>query len=215
MRYETLHDADRTTVYRRRRCKPALAARFYASESVFALERERLFHAQWFCVGRAEQVPTRGDCLHVHVAGESVLILRGKDDSAARRSTTSAAIAAAGWCARRRCRIRTSRREAVRLRCPPASCVPITRGLTTSMARCARHLTCRFDASMPEGGLLARAGPRRYLGRLHLRESRCDHAGAAVAGAARGARAASSHAIRSRICGAARSSSTTCAPTGK
>jgi phenylpropionate dioxygenase-like ring-hydroxylating dioxygenase large terminal subunit len=61
--------------------QPALAARFYASESVFALERERLFHAQWFCVGRAEQVLTRGECLHVHVAGESVLILRQKDDS--------------------------------------------------------------------------------------------------------------------------------------
>ena len=61
--------------------QPALAARFYASQSVFALERERLFHAQWFCVGRAEQVPSRGDCLHVHVAGESVLILRQKDDS--------------------------------------------------------------------------------------------------------------------------------------
>jgi Rieske 2Fe-2S family protein len=61
--------------------QPALAARFYASESVFALERERLFHAQWFCVGRAEQVPARGDCLHVHVAGESVLVIRGKDDA--------------------------------------------------------------------------------------------------------------------------------------
>jgi Rieske 2Fe-2S family protein len=60
--------------------QPALAARFYASESVFALERERLFHGQWFCAGRAEQVPARGDCLHVHVAGESVLIIRGKDD---------------------------------------------------------------------------------------------------------------------------------------
>ena len=59
----------------------ALAPRFYSSQSVFALERERLFHAQWFCVGRAEQVPSRGDCLHVHVAGESVLILRQKDDS--------------------------------------------------------------------------------------------------------------------------------------
>ena len=59
----------------------ALAPRFYSSESVFALERERLFHAQWFCVGRAELVPARGECLHVHVAGESVLILRQKDES--------------------------------------------------------------------------------------------------------------------------------------
>src|SRR5262245_57133286 len=45
--------------------KPALAARFYESPTVFALERERLFHAQWFCVGRVEQLPARGDCLHV------------------------------------------------------------------------------------------------------------------------------------------------------
>ena len=64
-----------------RELQPALASRFYSSQSVFALERERLFHAQWFCVGRAEQVPSRGDCLHVHVAGESVLILRQTDDS--------------------------------------------------------------------------------------------------------------------------------------
>ena len=61
--------------------QPALAARFYQSASVFALERERVFHAQWFCVGRAEVLPARGDCLHVHVAGESVLIIRGKDDA--------------------------------------------------------------------------------------------------------------------------------------
>lgn len=61
--------------------QPALGARFYSSDSVFALEREKIFHGQWFCAGRAEQVPARGDCLHVHVAGESVLIIRGKDDA--------------------------------------------------------------------------------------------------------------------------------------
>ena len=41
--------------------QPALAARFYQSASVFALERERVFHAQWFCVGRAEVLAARGD----------------------------------------------------------------------------------------------------------------------------------------------------------
>jgi len=61
--------------------KPALAPHFYSSDTVFALERQRIFHAQWFCVGRTEQVPERGDCLHVHVAGESVFVLRQKDDS--------------------------------------------------------------------------------------------------------------------------------------
>jgi len=64
-----------------RELQASLAPHFYSSESVFALERERLFHAQWFCVGRGEQVPSRGDSLHVHVAGESVFILRQDDGS--------------------------------------------------------------------------------------------------------------------------------------
>jgi glycine betaine catabolism A len=59
--------------------KPALAARFYSGEDIFALETERIFHAQWFCVGRMDQLPGKGDCLHVEVAGESVLVLRGRD----------------------------------------------------------------------------------------------------------------------------------------
>ncbi|HEV8331590.1 MAG TPA: aromatic ring-hydroxylating dioxygenase subunit alpha [Steroidobacteraceae bacterium] len=64
-----------------RELQPSLAPHFYSSQSIFALERERLFHAQWFCVGRAEQVPARGDSLHVHVAGESVFIVRQEDGS--------------------------------------------------------------------------------------------------------------------------------------
>jgi phenylpropionate dioxygenase-like ring-hydroxylating dioxygenase large terminal subunit len=60
--------------------KPALAPHFYSSEEVFRLETARIFHNQWFCVGRAEQVPEKGDCLHVSVAGESVLVLRGRDN---------------------------------------------------------------------------------------------------------------------------------------
>jgi Rieske 2Fe-2S family protein len=61
--------------------KPALAAHFYSSPDVFRLETERLFHAEWFCVGRAEQLAKAGDCLHVAVAGESILVLRGRDDA--------------------------------------------------------------------------------------------------------------------------------------
>jgi phenylpropionate dioxygenase-like ring-hydroxylating dioxygenase large terminal subunit len=61
--------------------KPALDPRFYASADVFRLETGRIFHEQWFCVGRAEQVPESGDCLHVNVAGESVFVLRGRDRS--------------------------------------------------------------------------------------------------------------------------------------
>ena len=60
--------------------KPALAPRFYSSTDVFRLEAERIFYEQWFCVGRVDQVPAPGDCLHVAVVGESVLVLRGRDD---------------------------------------------------------------------------------------------------------------------------------------
>jgi Rieske 2Fe-2S family protein len=59
--------------------RPSLAPRFYASAEVFRLETERIFHGQWFCVGREEQLPEPGDCLHVSVAGESLLVLRGRD----------------------------------------------------------------------------------------------------------------------------------------
>lgn len=60
--------------------KPALDARFYNSADVFQVEKERIFHARWFCVGRADQIPAQGDCLHVSVAGEGVLVIRGRDD---------------------------------------------------------------------------------------------------------------------------------------
>ena len=59
--------------------QPALPAHFYTGSGVFTLETRRIFHDQWFCAGRAEQVPEPGDCLHVEVAGESVIVLRGRD----------------------------------------------------------------------------------------------------------------------------------------
>jgi Rieske 2Fe-2S family protein len=61
--------------------KPALEARFYSSPDVFRIETQRLFHGQWFCVGRADQLPASGDCLHVSVLGESIVVLRGRDDA--------------------------------------------------------------------------------------------------------------------------------------
>jgi Rieske 2Fe-2S family protein len=63
--------------------KSALAPKFYQSAEIFTLETERIFHGQWFCVGREAQIPERGDYLHVSVAGEQVIVVRGKDDSLA------------------------------------------------------------------------------------------------------------------------------------
>jgi len=59
--------------------KSALAPQFYSSPEIFSLETRKIFHGQWFCVGRLDQIPGKGDCLLVEVAGESVIVLRGRD----------------------------------------------------------------------------------------------------------------------------------------
>ncbi len=61
--------------------KSALPAHFYSSPEIFARETRHIFHAEWFCVGRMDQIPDRGDCLKVDVAGESAIVLRGRDGS--------------------------------------------------------------------------------------------------------------------------------------
>jgi glycine betaine catabolism A len=61
--------------------KPALAPRFYRSQELFEVERQRIFNTQWFCVGRAEQLANRGDYLLVSVAGESVIVVRARADA--------------------------------------------------------------------------------------------------------------------------------------
>ena len=61
--------------------KPTLAPEFYLSPDIFALEAKKIFLSEWFCVGRLDQVPDKGDCLLVEVAGESVIVLRGRDEA--------------------------------------------------------------------------------------------------------------------------------------
>jgi phenylpropionate dioxygenase-like ring-hydroxylating dioxygenase large terminal subunit len=48
----------------------------YRSARQFALERDLIFHGDWFLVGRDELIAGRGDYLHADVAGESVLVVR-------------------------------------------------------------------------------------------------------------------------------------------
>jgi len=52
---------------------------FYLSPEIFARERERIFAREWVLVARDEQVPSPGDYLVVDVAGESILLVRGRD----------------------------------------------------------------------------------------------------------------------------------------
>jgi len=51
----------------------------YVSDEFFNRERERLFFGEWFCVGRADEAPNPGDYLVFDIAGESMLLVRGKN----------------------------------------------------------------------------------------------------------------------------------------
>jgi Rieske 2Fe-2S family protein len=56
-----------------------LPGRDYHAAAVFDVERERIFARNWYYAGRDEQLVEPGDFMTVDVAGESVIVLRGKD----------------------------------------------------------------------------------------------------------------------------------------
>src|SRR5579872_4689113 len=57
-----------------------LPKRFYFSDENWRREQERIFWLEWFCAGRVEQLARAGACLCLDVAGESILVVRGKDE---------------------------------------------------------------------------------------------------------------------------------------
>lgn len=61
------------------RARPTLAGRDYATESVYAEERERIWFGGWICIGRAEEIPMPGDYLVRDLAGESIIVTRNRD----------------------------------------------------------------------------------------------------------------------------------------
>jgi Rieske 2Fe-2S family protein len=58
---------------------PGLPGRDYHDPEIWELEKARIFSRSWYCVGREEQVADAGDYLTHDVAGESVIVIRGKD----------------------------------------------------------------------------------------------------------------------------------------
>ncbi len=58
---------------------PMLPRACFTSQEFFEYERDTLFATSWICVGRVEQIPAAGDYLAVTVAGEPLLIVRGRD----------------------------------------------------------------------------------------------------------------------------------------
>ena len=57
----------------------SLPSEYYYSPEIFALEKEKIFWQEWFCAAREEQLPNPGDYLVLEIAGESVLVVRGKE----------------------------------------------------------------------------------------------------------------------------------------
>jgi glycine betaine catabolism A len=57
-----------------------LEGRFYHDPEIFAQERERIFARDWICIGRFEELVRAGDYVVAGVAGESLIVVRGKDD---------------------------------------------------------------------------------------------------------------------------------------
>ena len=60
------------------RIHSTLPGRDYHAPEIFELERERIFHDKWVCVGRQEQVANAGDYLAREIIDESVIVVRGR-----------------------------------------------------------------------------------------------------------------------------------------
>lgn len=57
----------------------AMPGAFYNDPGLLALEVEKLFHQEWVCVGRVEEVEKPGDFFTYRLGKESILVVRGQD----------------------------------------------------------------------------------------------------------------------------------------
>ena len=62
-----------------RRGARTLPGEYFTSVEHFAIERERIFARQWLCVGRSDELREPGDFRQVEVAGERLILVRGRD----------------------------------------------------------------------------------------------------------------------------------------
>jgi glycine betaine catabolism A len=67
------------TVEAYKRGAHTMPGRFYTSPDILAEERAKLFPRMWHCVGRASAMPDAGDFVVRDVAGDSIMLVRGKD----------------------------------------------------------------------------------------------------------------------------------------
>lgn len=61
--------------------EPTLHRDAYLTPDAFRREREAIFTREWMCVGREEEIPAPGDYLLLDVAGESLLLVRDREET--------------------------------------------------------------------------------------------------------------------------------------
>src|SRR5204863_81671 len=58
-----------------------LPSNLYVDEAVLAEEKRKIFHSTWQLAGRLEQLPEVGSFFTFDLAGEPLVIVRGKDET--------------------------------------------------------------------------------------------------------------------------------------
>ncbi len=56
-----------------------LPGALYTDPAMTEAERQHLFHEDWICVGRAEEIPNKGDFFSFDLCGEPLIIVHGRD----------------------------------------------------------------------------------------------------------------------------------------
>ncbi|MFJ3430798.1 MULTISPECIES: aromatic ring-hydroxylating oxygenase subunit alpha [Pseudomonas] len=56
-----------------------IPASYYTNQSVFELEKEKIFANTWICVGHRSEVANSNDYITREVIGESIIVVRGRD----------------------------------------------------------------------------------------------------------------------------------------
>ncbi len=58
----------------------ALLQEFYSDPEIYARDIERIHLRHWLCVGHESRIPKKGDWFRFDIAGESIVVVRGRDD---------------------------------------------------------------------------------------------------------------------------------------
>ena len=63
---------------------PTLTGDYYVDDAIYGVEQERIFARQWLCTARASELELPGTFQTFDVAGESIIVVRGRTTPCAR-----------------------------------------------------------------------------------------------------------------------------------